>query len=76
MNFLVRPDNKTAMDTLSFLSILTIVQFWWIATWGIAYIVINHISGNSKKIELLLYTIMLIFTVLVMHLNPSILERV
>ena len=64
-----------ALWTLQFLFILTIVQFWWIAIWGIAYIVISHIAGKSKTLEFLIYAIMLLVTILILHKHPEMLER-
>ncbi len=66
---------KTQVSTIQFLFVLTLIQFWWIAIWGIAYIVIDAIAGPSKITELWIYAIMLIFTVLVIHLNPEMIER-
>jgi len=63
------------MNTMHFLLVLTLVQFWWIAIWGIAYILIDAIAGTSKTTELYIYAIMLVFTVIVIHLNPSMIEK-
>jgi hypothetical protein len=63
------------MHTLHFLLVLTLIQFWWIAIWGIAYIVIDAISGPSKITELWIYAGMLVFTVVVIHMNPDMLEK-
>ena len=62
-------------NTMKFLFILTLIQFWWIAIWGIAYIVIDMVAGPSKIIESLIYVCMLIFTMLVIHNNPNMVER-
>lgn len=63
------------MDTMHFLFVLTLIQFWWIAIWGIAYIVIDAIAGPSKTTELSIYFGMLLFTMIVIHLNPDMVER-
>ena len=63
------------MDTMHFLFVLTLIQFWWIAIWGIAYIVIDAIAGPSKTTELWIYFGMLLFTMIVIHLNPDMVER-
>jgi hypothetical protein len=62
-------------DTVKFLFFLTVIQFWWIAIWGIAYIIIDLISGPSKFIELIVYVLMMVSTFAVVHMNPSLLER-
>lgn len=58
-----------------FLFFLTIIQFWWIAIWGIAYIVIDLISGPSKTVEFAIYVSMLLGTFMMVHTNPSLLDR-
>lgn len=62
-------------DTFHFLFILTVIQFWWIAIWGIAYIVIDLIAGPSKIVELFIYFLMLLSTIYVVHANPKILDK-
>jgi hypothetical protein len=57
------------------LFILTLVQLWWIAIWGLAYIAINAYAGTSKKKEIFIYFGLLIFTLAIFHLNPHMLER-
>jgi hypothetical protein len=62
-------------DTFHFLFILTIIQFWWIAIWGIAYIVIDLIAGPSKIVELFIYFLMLLSTIYIVQTNPMILDK-
>jgi len=61
--------------TIKFLILLTVIQFWWIAIWGIAYILIDAIAGNSKLTELILYGAMLCGTALLLHMNPDMIEK-
>jgi hypothetical protein len=61
--------------TIHFLLVLTLIQFWWIAIWGLAYIFIEYVAGPSKLIECSIYFIMLIFTVLVINTNPKMLDK-
>ena len=72
---LIEKEAYTNYDTMHFLFLLTIIQFWWIAIWGIAYIVIDLIAGPSKIIEVFIYFLMLLSTVYVVHTNPKILEK-
>jgi len=60
---------------MTFLFFLTIIQFWWIAIWGIAYIVIDMIAGPSKLIEFFIYIVMLGGTVVLLHMNPKLLDK-
>jgi glucose uptake protein GlcU len=60
---------------MNVLFILTLIQFWWIAIWGLAYILIDKVAGQSKIKEIGIYIGMLIFTMLIFHLNPQMIER-
>lgn len=62
-------------ETGEFLFILTIIQCWWIAIWGLAYIGIEAIAGKSKNIEVLIYLVMLIVTIVVLRVNPRVIDR-
>jgi hypothetical protein len=60
---------------VNILFILTLVQFWWIAIWGLAYIVIDALAGTSKIKEIAIYITMLLFTIFVLHHNPTMLDK-
>ena len=55
--------------------VLTLIQFWWIAIWGIAYIMIDAIAGPSKITELWIYATMLAFTMVIINMNPEMINR-
>lgn len=60
---------------INVLLILTLIQFWWIAIWGLAYIVIDYVAGPSKMKQSYIYGSMLIFTVIVLFMNPKMIDR-
>jgi hypothetical protein len=72
---MIEKESIPSFQTFQFLFILTIIQFWWIAIWGIAYIVIDVVAGPSRLIEIMIYLFMLGCTVLVIHTNPKVIER-
>jgi hypothetical protein len=61
--------------TMNVLFLLTLIQFWWIAIWGLAYIFIDAFAGESKIKEISIYVFMILFTMLVFHHNPQMIER-
>ena len=65
----------TASSTGVTLFKLTLIQFWWISIWGLAYIFIGAIAGTSKAIEFSIYVTLLICTMVVIHMNPKLLEK-
>ena len=71
---MVNPDSKKQHNISQFLFIITIIQFWWIAVWGISYIAIDLIAGPSRIIELGLYLGMLVFITIFVYSNPDVVE--
>jgi hypothetical protein len=70
-----KPSDKKEFKAVNFLFTLTVIQFWWIAIWGIAYIFIGLIAGKSKIIEMTLYLGMLVITAAIIHKNPTLLQH-
>jgi hypothetical protein len=63
------------LKTANVLFLLTLIQFWWIAIWGLAYILIDAFAGTSKIKEVYIYLGMLLFTIVVFHFNPELVQR-
>jgi glucose uptake protein GlcU len=63
------------LRTANILFLLTLIQFWWIAIWGLAYIFIDAFAGTSKIKEIGIYIGMLFFTMILFHFNPDMVER-
>jgi hypothetical protein len=57
------------------LFLLTLIQFWWIAIWGLAYIFIDAFAKNSKMTEIWIYIGMIVFTTCILEYNPQLLDR-
>ena len=67
--------NRGMKDTNQFLLILTVIQFWWIAVWGIAYMAVEIIAKGSVFTEFLIYALMLSITLLILRLNPKMIDK-
>jgi len=63
------------VNKLTLLSYITLLQLWWIAVWGIAYIIVEYLSNKSKTRELFIYFIMLIIAVFLILKEPDLIER-
>ena len=63
----------TDYSRLFFISLL---QIWWIALWGIAYIVIEYVSNKNRLIELYIYIALLIGTIFLLVTNPHLLNHI
>lgn len=64
-----------SMSTMRFLGLLTVIQFWWIAVWGLAYIFIGWYAGANKQKEAWVYIVLLIVSLIVVQLNPDLRHR-
>jgi len=64
-----------SMDVLPFLGVITVLQLWWIAVWGLAYMAIQAITGKSKIVEFWIYIGILFFSVMFITHRPHLLEK-
>lgn len=58
-------------STLEKLGYITLIQLWWISVWGISYLLIEYLSNRSKKIELLIYSALLILVLSIIISKPD-----
>jgi hypothetical protein len=63
------------LSTLEIIGYVTLIQLWWIAVWGIAYIAIEYICGKSKKRELFIYFLFITIVSLTIFLKPDIIRH-
>jgi len=75
MNLLEKLMCYPSFSLLRFVFLLTLIQFWWIAVWGLGYIFIGHMTKGSKQKEILLYVGILLAVLLVFQMDPSLLEK-
>lgn len=75
MNFLDKVLASSKFSMLQFLGILTLIQFWWIAIWGLAYIAIDAIAGDSKIKQILIYVGFLLAVTLALQIQPRLVEK-
>lgn len=75
MNLLEKLVASSKADLFQFLGLLTLIQFWWIAIWGLAYIGIEAVAGNSKLHQALLYLGFMLVVVLVLQTQPRLVEK-
>jgi hypothetical protein len=64
-----------SFSLLRFLVIITIIQFWWIAVWGLAYIAISSFAGTSKVLEVLIYIGLMLAVILAVQIDPSLIQK-
>jgi hypothetical protein len=75
MNFLERLVLSSKVSMLQFLGVLTLIQFWWIAIWGLAYIFIDMVAGDSKMKQVLVYVGFMLAVILVLQIRPRLIEK-
>ena len=66
---------KDKISVVEFLFLLTIIQFWWIAIWGLAYIVIEYMTGGDKTKEMAFYFVLMAIVLFVVKVNPTLIEH-
>ena len=53
---------------------LLVIQMWWITIWGLSYIAIEYFVGKNKLMEFGVYLALMVAVLLVLQLNPKIIE--
>lgn len=61
--------------TLRFLGAVTILQFWWIAVWGLAYLFIGWYAGANKQKEAWVYIALLVVALFAVQMNPELIRH-
>jgi len=54
------------------LILITLVILWWIAVWGLFDMMILHLTRGEKAV---IYTVLLIGILILLQLNPELLEH-
>ena len=67
--------SSQSYSTLEGLGYTTLIQLWWISVWGISYIVIEYLSNKSKKIELFIYSGLLIIVLSIILNKPQLMRH-
>lgn len=67
--------NTDNMNRITLLMYITLLQLWWIAVWGIAYIIIEYYAGRSKSRELAIYFMLLVVVLFLILRDPNLVER-
>lgn len=75
MNFLEKIIASSKLSMLQFLGLMTLIQFWWIAIWGLAYMAIEAVAGSSKQKQILIYVGFLLAVILVLQFEPRLVEK-
>lgn len=64
-----------SFSLVRFLFAITLLQFWWIAVWGLAYLAMEAVAGKNKVAEFWIYIGLLVAVAIVVHMNPMLLEK-
>jgi hypothetical protein len=60
---------------IKILGIVTILQLWWVAVWGVCYMGIDYITRHKVITEFWVYMCMLIIIYFVLYMNPELLSH-
>ena len=63
------------LSTIEIIWYVTLIQLWWIAVWGIAYIAIEYLCGKSKTRELFIYFLFITVVLVTIFLKPDIIRH-
>jgi len=62
-------------SVIEVLCYVTLLQLWWIAIWGIAYIAIEYISNKSRLTEFYIYCGLLALSIVILINKPHLINH-
>ena len=65
----MEPSNKKVL-AIGFLVVL-----WWVGLWGIIELAVQNFSKGSSTKAFFAYVTMVLFVILIVYLNPTVLEH-
>ena len=54
---------------------ISLFDLWWVAIWGIAYILVEWFAKGNKKVELLIYFAIIFIILSFVVQNPRLIEH-
>jgi hypothetical protein len=61
---------------LKVLGIVSLIQLWWVAIWGVCYMGINYLTKHTVVTEFWVYVTILIVIYMFLYVNPELVKHV
>ena len=62
-------------DKVELLGYVTLIQLWWIAIWGISFIVVEYLATRFNMSEIVIYLIILLIVFITIVTKPNLIEH-
>jgi hypothetical protein len=56
--------------------VITFMNIWWVAIWGISYLAIEMVAKKNKAVELLIYIALMIIVISTLIVYPELIPHV
>jgi hypothetical protein len=66
----------TPNDKIRTFFVITFLNIWWVAVWGISYLAIEMISKKNKAVELLIYIVLMSIVVGALIVYPDLIPHI
>ena len=61
---------------LKILGVVSLLQIWWVAVWGVCYMGIDYLTKHTVVTEFWVYVSMLVLIYLFLFANPDLVKHV
>jgi len=61
---------------LKVLGVVSLIQLWWVAIWGVCYMGINYLTKHTVVTEFWIYVAMLVVIYIFLYVNPELVKHV
>jgi hypothetical protein len=63
-------------ELIKVLGVVSLLQVWWVAIWGVCYMGINYITKHTVLTEFWIYVAMLLTVYIFLFTNPELIKHV
>jgi predicted membrane channel-forming protein YqfA (hemolysin III family) len=62
-------------DKVELLAYVSLIQLWWVAIWGISFIVVEYLANRFNQHQIVIYIAMLLIVFTTIIMRPNLIEH-
>jgi hypothetical protein len=62
-------------DKVELLAYVSLIQLWWVAIWGISFIVVEYLANRFNQHQIVIYIAMLLIVFITIVVKPNLIEH-
>ena len=62
-------------DKVELLAYVSLIQLWWVAIWGISFIVVEYLANRFNQHQIVIYMMILLIVFITIIMRPNLIEH-